>query len=115
MHPKKPMPALSAGVSALAFKALLSAAKNNKALTIVNISNTVVLVAGVSLGVMLLGVGTAWLVTACRFPGQRALEWTRAWRGLDDPAPAFIRAGCSIADALSPVCGPVRAGGCALS
>ena len=53
------------------------------------IGNTVVLVAGVGIGVMLLGVGTAWLVTACRFPGQRALEWMLV---LPLAAPAYVLA-----------------------
>ena len=30
---------------------------------------------GVGAGVLLIGVGTAWLVSMCRFPGQRLFEW----------------------------------------
>lgn len=30
---------------------------------------------GVGSGVLLIGVGTAWLVTICRFPGSRVFEW----------------------------------------
>jgi iron(III) transport system permease protein len=30
---------------------------------------------GVGTGVLLIGVGTAWLVSMCRFPGQRLFEW----------------------------------------
>jgi iron(III) transport system permease protein len=37
--------------------------------------NTGLLVAGVAAGVISMGVWSAWLVTAYRFPGQRALEW----------------------------------------
>ena len=37
--------------------------------------NTALLVAGVAAGVISIGVWSAWLVTAYRFPGQRALEW----------------------------------------
>jgi iron(III) transport system permease protein len=37
--------------------------------------NTALLVAGVAAGVVSIGVWSAWLVTAYRFPGQRALEW----------------------------------------
>jgi iron(III) transport system permease protein len=37
--------------------------------------NTTGLVAGVALGVTSIGVLSAWLVTAYRFPGQRVLEW----------------------------------------
>jgi len=33
------------------------------------------LLAGVGVGVSLIGVGTAWLVAMCRFPGRRAFEW----------------------------------------
>jgi iron(III) transport system permease protein len=37
--------------------------------------NTVLLLAGVSWGVISIGVLSAWLVTAYRFPGSRILEW----------------------------------------
>ncbi|MEX0382062.1 iron ABC transporter permease [Spiribacter sp. 1M153] len=37
--------------------------------------NTAGLVLGVGIGVLVLGVGTAWLVVMCRFPGQRLFEW----------------------------------------
>ncbi len=37
--------------------------------------NTLLLGLLVGLGVALVGVGAAWLVAACRFPGSRALEW----------------------------------------
>jgi iron(III) transport system permease protein len=37
--------------------------------------NTLTLAAGVAIGVALIGVGCAWLVTMCRFPGQRVFEW----------------------------------------
>ena len=33
--------------------------------------NTAILVAGVAVGVPVIGAGTAWLVTMCRFPGRR--------------------------------------------
>ncbi len=39
------------------------------------ILNTVGLAVGVSLGTLILGVGTAWLVVMCRFPGKRVFEW----------------------------------------
>ena len=35
------------------------------------IANTLWLVLGVGLGVPVIGAGTAWLVTMCRFPGRR--------------------------------------------
>ena len=37
--------------------------------------NTAGLALGVGLGVLVMGVGTAWLVVMCRFPGQRIFEW----------------------------------------
>jgi iron(III) transport system permease protein len=37
--------------------------------------NTLALIVGVSLGVLLLGTSLAWLVTMCRFPGQKLFEW----------------------------------------
>lgn len=37
--------------------------------------NTVLLVAGTGLGVLVLGLSTAWLVSVCRFPGRRLFEW----------------------------------------
>ena len=37
--------------------------------------NTFLLMAGVSFGTLVIGVGGAWLVTMCRFPGARLFEW----------------------------------------
>jgi iron(III) transport system permease protein len=37
--------------------------------------NTLLLVLGVGLGVILLGVSLAWLTTICEFPGRRLFEW----------------------------------------
>ena len=37
--------------------------------------NTIVLAAGVAIGVFLLGTGTAWLVAMCQFPGRAFFEW----------------------------------------
>jgi iron(III) transport system permease protein len=37
--------------------------------------NTIWLIVGVGIGTAVIGVGTAWLVTACRFPGRRIFEW----------------------------------------
>lgn len=37
--------------------------------------NSVVLVLGVSVGVVLLGVSLAWLTVMCEFPGRRYLDW----------------------------------------
>jgi iron(III) transport system permease protein len=38
-------------------------------------ANSLWLMAGVALGTGIIGVGTAWLVTMCRFPGRVAFEW----------------------------------------
>lgn len=37
--------------------------------------NTIALLGGVGLGTVAIGTSTAWLVTMCRFPGSRFLEW----------------------------------------
>ncbi|NGP53051.1 iron ABC transporter permease [Thioalkalivibrio sp. XN8] len=37
--------------------------------------NTLLLVVGTALGVIALGLTTAWLVSVCRFPGRRIFEW----------------------------------------
>ncbi|RUO49423.1 ABC transporter permease [Pseudidiomarina donghaiensis] len=47
------------------------------------------LLIGVAFGVTTLGVGTAWLTTACRFPGQRLLSWALL---LPLAMPAYITA-----------------------
>lgn len=39
------------------------------------IGNTVWLIAGVGLGVSVLGVSLAWLVAMCEFPGRRLFDW----------------------------------------
>jgi len=37
--------------------------------------NTVLLMVGVGIGTFVIGTGTAWIVTMCRFPGKRIFEW----------------------------------------
>ncbi len=39
------------------------------------IGNTLVLVGGVGVGVILLGVSLAWLTSLCEFPGRRLFDW----------------------------------------
>ena len=39
------------------------------------VANSVWLMLGVGAGTFVIGVGTAWLVTMCRFPGRRLFEW----------------------------------------
>lgn len=53
------------------------------------ILNSLGLMVGVGLGVVLLGVATAWCVTLCQFPGRRWLEWALL---LPLAAPAYILA-----------------------
>ncbi|MGK7893278.1 MAG: ABC transporter permease [Xenococcus sp. (in: cyanobacteria)] len=53
------------------------------------ITNSCLLMLGVGTGVILIGVGTAWLVTMCRFWGSRYLEWLLL---LPLAAPAYLLA-----------------------
>ncbi len=39
------------------------------------VRTTFALMLGVGLGTVVIGVGTAWLTTMCRFPGRRVFEW----------------------------------------
>lgn len=39
------------------------------------LQRTVTLMLGVGIGTLVIGTGTAWLVTMCRFPGSRLFEW----------------------------------------
>jgi iron(III) transport system permease protein len=39
------------------------------------IRETFLLMVGVGVGTLVIGTGTAWLVTMCRFPGSRVFEW----------------------------------------
>jgi iron(III) transport system permease protein len=49
--------------------------------------NTLLLALGVAVGVTVIGVGTAWLVTMCRFPGRQLFEWALL---LPFAVPAYI-------------------------
>ncbi len=53
------------------------------------VRNTLWLAFGVGIGVVLVGVGTAWLVTMCSFPGSRTLEWALI---LPLAVPAYVMA-----------------------
>ena len=53
------------------------------------LGNTAKLVLGVGAGTLVIGVGTAWLVTMCRFPGSRVLEWALL---LPMAVPAYVMA-----------------------
>lgn len=65
--------------------------------------NTIWLVLGVGVGVVIIGTGTAWLVTLFRFPGRQVLEWALI---LPLAAPAYVVA-YAYTDALQFV-GPVQ-------
>jgi len=39
------------------------------------LTNTLILMIGVGIGTLIMGVGTAWLVVMCKFPGRRIFEW----------------------------------------
>ena len=67
------------------------------------LANTAVLVAGVGVGVPVIGAGTAWLVTMCRFPGRRIFEWALI---LPLAVPAYVMA-YAYTDFLQPA-GPVQ-------
>ncbi|MGK7875861.1 MAG: ABC transporter permease [Xenococcaceae cyanobacterium] len=53
------------------------------------IINSLCLMLGVGCGVLVIGVGTAWLVTMCRFPASRLFEWALL---LPLAAPAYLLA-----------------------
>ena len=53
------------------------------------LKNSLWLMVGVSTGVSIFGVSTAWLVTSCRFPGSRIFEWALL---LPLAAPAYLLA-----------------------
>ena len=53
------------------------------------ISHSLILMVGVGIGVLVLGISTAWLVTMCRFPGSRLFEWALL---LPLAAPAYLLA-----------------------
>ena len=53
------------------------------------VSNTLMLILGVGVGVLVIGVGSAWLVTMCRFPGRRVFEWALL---LPFAVPAYVLA-----------------------
>lgn len=69
----------------------------------VALRNTVVMLLGVGVLVTLLGTGSAWLVTAYRFPGQRLLSWALL---LPLAVPTYIAAYAYL-DVLHPL-GPVQ-------
>ena len=69
------------------------------------IVNTLILALAVGIGVPLIGTGTAWLVTMCRFPGRRLFEWALI---LPLAVPAYVMA-YTYTDFLQ-VAGPLQSG-----
>ncbi|MEO0855165.1 MAG: ABC transporter permease subunit, partial [Cyanobacteria bacterium J06648_11] len=67
------------------------------------VGNSLYLMLGVGLGTAVIGVGTAWLVALCRFPGRRLFEWALL---LPLAAPAYVLA-YTYTDLLD-VTGPVQ-------
>ncbi|MEI8145402.1 MAG: ABC transporter permease subunit, partial [Alphaproteobacteria bacterium] len=65
--------------------------------------NTLGLMMIVGLGTAIIGVGAAWLVTMCRFPGSRLLEWALL---LPLAIPAYI-IGYAYTDAMA-YAGPIQ-------
>ena len=53
------------------------------------ITHSLILMVGVGVGVLILGISTAWLVTMCRFPSSRLFEWALL---LPLAAPAYLLA-----------------------
>ncbi|MBD9677515.1 iron ABC transporter permease [Pseudomonas sp. PDM18] len=53
------------------------------------LGNTLVLVAGVGVGVTVLGISLAWLTSLCEFPGRRWLDWALM---LPFAVPAYVLA-----------------------
>lgn len=53
------------------------------------ITNSLLLIIGVSAGVVLLGVSLAWIITMCSFPGQKYFEWAAV---LPFSIPAYLLA-----------------------
>ncbi len=69
------------------------------------IGNSLTLMLGVGIGVVAIGVSTAWLVTICQFPGCRILEWSLL---LPLAAPAYLLA--YVYTELLDYYGPVQSG-----
>ena len=67
------------------------------------LGNTLILVVGVGGGVLLLGVGLAWLTTMCDFPGRRLFDWALM---LPFAVPAYVLA--FVALGLFDFSGPVQ-------
>lgn len=71
------------------------------------VTNSVILMLGVGLGTAVVGAGTAWLVTMCRFPGQRLFEWA-LFLPMAVPAYVLAYAYTGLFDVAGPVQGLLR-------
>lgn len=69
------------------------------------VANSLILMAVVAIGTLLLGVSTAWLTTMCRFPGRRIFEWALL---LPMAMPAYIIA--YTYTGMFDVAGPIQSG-----
>lgn len=69
------------------------------------VSTTLLLMLGVTFGVLTMGVTSAWLVTMCRFPGRRIFEWAQL---LPMAVPAYVIA--YVYTDLLEYAGPVQIG-----
>ena len=72
------------------------------------LANTLWLALGVGAGTLVIGVGTAWLVTMCRFPGRAVFEWALL---LPFAVPTYVAAYAytGLLDYAGPVQGGLRA------
>jgi iron(III) transport system permease protein len=70
--------------------------------------NSLLLMSGVAIGTLLLGIGTAWLTSMCRFPGRAVFEWALL---LPMAIPAYIIAYTytGLFEFAGPVQGTIRA------
>ena len=71
------------------------------------VANTLWIVLGVGAGTIVGGVGAAWLVSLCRFPGRRVFEWALL---LPPAMPAYVvaYAYAGLFDAAGPVHAALR-------
>lgn len=53
------------------------------------VQNSLILICGVTAGVLILGVSSAWLITMCEFPGRKIFEWASL---LPFAIPAYLMA-----------------------
>ena len=71
------------------------------------LGNTAILIAGVSVGVLMLGISLAWLTSMCEFPGRRFFDWALM---LPFAMPAYVLAFVflGLMDFSGPIQGAIR-------